>query len=229
MSRIVRFALRWFYLLAVVCCLSYLAAHLIQHSPWYQQHLYRQLVEGDGTERLEAAGALAQLGCEEYLLEALKCENPNVRTVARRALEHLWFTAAGDEAYHLTMTAYQEANQENHQTALAILNRLVEKFPGYAEGWNRRASVYWEMGQYDKSMTDCERTLKLNPQHYGAWQGIGICKLQAGDIAGACEALRQALRINPYDEPTRQSLRRCEELLRIYPHPSKMEKRFDLI
>jgi tetratricopeptide (TPR) repeat protein len=70
------------------------------------------------------------------------------------------------------------------------------------------------MGDYEKSMRDCERALKLNPNHYGAWQGLGVCELELGRLNEACEALRAALRITPHDEATLRSLQQCEKLLR---------------
>ena len=56
--------------------------------------------------------------------------------------------------------------------------------------------------------------LELNPNHYGAWQGMGVCRIKLGDIREACRCLRAALKILPYDEPTRNALKNCEELLR---------------
>ena len=147
-----------------------------------------------------------------------------VRVVARKALEFMWFNAAGEEAYHLTERAYKAAEKAEYKDALQLLNLLVEKFPTFAEGYNRRASVYWELGEYAKSIADSEQALKLNPNHYGAWQGIGVCRLKMGDVAEACRCLRAALKIVPYDSVTLQSLQRCEALLREKP-ASREDKR----
>ena len=112
---------------------------------------------------------------------------------------------------------------------LLLLDQVVEKYPTFAEGWNRRASVYWQMGEYGKSIADSRQTLILNPNHYGAWQGIGICRLKTGDVAEACRCLRAALKIVPYDEATRNSLERCEGLLRRSPQPTGKSQPMDLI
>ena len=163
------------------------------------------------------------------MLRALKSDSAEVRDLARRALEYLWFNAAGEEAYQLTQSAFQASEKGDRAGALKILNRLVERYPKFAEGWNRRASVHWELGAYDKSIADSERALALNPNHYGAWQGIGVCRLKQGDVAEACRCLRAALRIAPHDRVTRDSLRRCEELLRTRPEPRRDTKPMDLI
>jgi Tfp pilus assembly protein PilF len=69
----------------------------------------------------------------------------------------------------------------------------------------------------------------LNPNHYGAWQGIGVCQLQLGDVDGACRSLRLALKIAPYDADTRRSLEKCEELMRVLPRASDPRQRTDLL
>ena len=140
------------------------------------------------------------------------------------ATEYLWFNTAGDKAYKLLQEAYQAAEADENEKALEVLDRLTRQFPKFAEGWNRRAAVYWQMGQWAKSRADCERALALNPYHYGAWQGLGLARLQEGDVAEACRCLSAALRILPHDPATREALQRCEELRRSRPAPEPSAK-----
>lgn len=207
----------------------YLLIDLAQHSNWHKERLYQQLLTGKPEQQLRAASALAHFGGEKQLLAGLRAESPTVRDLAQRALEYVWFRAAGNRAHQVVEKAFEAAEREDFQTALKLLDRLVREYPRYAEGWNRRASVYWQMGQYEKSIADCEKTLALNPNHYGAWQGIGVCRVQLGSIAEACRCLRTALKINPYDDATRRCLQKCEELLRVVPATERPAKRTDLI
>lgn len=202
------------YGLIVLCCAGFLASQALRHSAWNQQRLYRQLLTGDATQQLHAASALACVGAQELLLAGLKADGANARAMAQRGLEYIWFHAAGDDAYSLLEAAYTAAHDQRLEQALALLGQLTQRFPNFAEGWNRRAAIYWELGDYAKSQADCARALELNPHHYGAWQGIGLCQLQQGDVAAACRSLRAALQILPHDEATRLSLNRCEALLR---------------
>jgi tetratricopeptide (TPR) repeat protein len=205
--------LRWFFVAVVSFSVAFCMMHYGRRTVWYKTHLYEQLVTGDSDERLHAASVLAEVGGEEQLLAALHVDIPEVHTMARRALEHLWFYAAGQRAYDLMQSAYAAAEEKNFGDALRILDLVTTEFPEYAEGWNRRAAVLWQLGQYEESMSDCEQALSLNPIHYGAWQGLGICHLQLGDLYEACQALRAALEILPHDDPTRESLERCEQLM----------------
>ena len=205
---------RWLILPVVVISGFYFSLYQLQHSNWYKQRLFQQLLAGDGQQRLRAASALAHFGAQEQLLAGLKADASETRDVARRALEYLWFTSAGRRANQLLEEAFQAAEKQDFQTALTLLDGLLRKFPNYAEGWNRRASLFWQMGEYEKSIADCQKAIALNPNHYGAWQGIGVCRVQLGDIAEACRCLRAALKISPFDDATRHCLEKCEELLR---------------
>src|SRR5688572_15270137 len=142
--------------------------------------MYQRLVSGTERQQLRAASALVYVRGEQQLLAALKLETAKTRQMAKRALEFSWFTAAGDEAQRKLHAAMTEAEEERYQEALEMLNKLIAKHPTFAEAWNQRASVYWKLGRHDESILDCERALVLNPNHYGAWQGMGICRLHLG-------------------------------------------------
>jgi tetratricopeptide (TPR) repeat protein len=126
----------------------------------------------------------------------------------------LWFHEAGSDAFRRAQSADRAVQQQKFSDALIILNRTTAEYPRFAEGWNRRAILYWEMGRYEQSLADCKRVVALNPNHFGAWQGMGLCQLQLGELDAAVRSLRVALKINPYNRSLQETLRRCEELLR---------------
>jgi len=215
--------------MAVTFCVGYLTVYFGRRTTWYKDYLYQQLLRGDDEQRLRAAGALALVGGERQLLDGLKADVPDVHNMARRGLEHLWSNAAGRKAYELMESAAQAIEKEDYKDALRILDRVTTRYPKYAEGWSQRASVLWQIDRYEEAMDDCARALELNPNHYGAWLGLGICHLQSGDVAEACRSLRAALEISPHDQAALKSLERCEEFLRSRPAPSKPKGRIDLL
>jgi tetratricopeptide (TPR) repeat protein len=221
--------LRWLCVGVVTAFCVYGGMEILHRTPWYRQRTLQKLYSGDPQAQLRAATILAHFKCQKELLLALRSDVDSARELGRRALEHIWFHEAGKDAYRLLQQANDAMEKKEHQRALAILDRMIDRYPTYAEAWNRRGSLYWELGDYEKSLADSERALALNPNHYGAMQGIGVCRLQLGDVAEACRYLRAALKILPYDDATRRSLGRCEELLRIFPSPSKKHKTHDVI
>ena len=88
-------------------------------------------------------------------------------------------------------------NQE-YGEALRLLDAIVTIFPEYAEGWNKRATVYWLKDDLGASMKDIQRTLALEPRHFGAISGMGLIFLGRGDQTGALQAFEEVLKINPY-------------------------------
>jgi len=213
----------------LVGCSSFLVFHFGQRTAWFKQYLYNRMLGGSESQRLRAASMLVQLGGQKQLIQALQLNEPGPREVAKKALEYLWFNAAGPEAFRLVEAAYRAAERDDLTNALSVLDGLVRKYPDFAEGWNQRASVFWRMGDYEKSIADSRRALALNPNHYGAWQGLGVCQLKLGEVAEACRSMRAAQRLLPHDEATKNALEQCEELLRRIAPVPKQGGQFEVI
>jgi tetratricopeptide (TPR) repeat protein len=82
--------------------------------------------------------------------------------------------------------------------ALPILDDIVARAPQWAEGWNKRATVLFLLGEYDRSLADIERVLALEPRHFGALAGLGYIRMNQGESRQALAALRRALAVNPF-------------------------------
>src|SRR5262245_64522400 len=82
--------------------------------------------------------------------------------------------------------------------AMPILDDIVARLPDWAEGWNKRATVLYLIGDYDRSLADCDRALALEPRHFGALAGIGLIHIQKYEPREALAAFRKALAVNPF-------------------------------
>ena len=87
----------------------------------------------------------------------------------------------------------------------------MRKKPDYAEGWNRRATVYYLAGDYRKSIADCDEVLKRNPRHFGALSGLGQIHLALADEEAALAWFRRALEVNPNMVGVEFNIRMLEE------------------
>jgi tetratricopeptide (TPR) repeat protein len=212
-KRPLSYFLRWALIMAVIGCTAHFSVQKFFHSPLFKRWMYQRLISGSEKQRVRAASALVYVRAEQQLLTALKLDEKKTRDLAKKALEFSWFTAAGDAAEKKLTQAMELIGEERYQEALEILDKLTSKHPTFAEAWNQRAAVYWKLGRHEDSILDCERTLVLNPNHYGAWQGMGICRLHLGEVSEACRCLREALKILPHDDATQDALRKCEDLL----------------
>ena len=82
--------------------------------------------------------------------------------------------------------------------ALPILDDIVARAPQWAEGWNKRATVLYLLGEHDRSLADIDRVLALEPRHFGALAGIGLIRMDKGESRQALAAFRRALAVNPF-------------------------------
>ncbi len=97
----------------------------------------------------------------------------------------------------LAQRADKAMEEERHEDALLFLNDLTRLAPDFAEGWNKRATVFFMQGAYGDSIDDIARTLALEPRHFGALSGLGIILDRLGDSKGALEAYRRAVELHP--------------------------------
>ena len=81
--------------------------------------------------------------------------------------------------------------------AVAFFTRVIDKNPNFAEGWNKRATVYYMLGKFDASMMDILETLKLEPRHFGAMDGMGLIFIHLEQFDKAIGIYEQMLEIFP--------------------------------
>lgn len=81
--------------------------------------------------------------------------------------------------------------------AIGIFSSLIEKAPDFAEAWNKRATIYFMIGDYTQSVEDVARTLALEPRHFGALSGLGQIELLRGNGDAALNAFERARAVHP--------------------------------
>ncbi len=208
------------YGLLAVFLVVYYSIYFVTHSEWNKERYYRQLMASSPEKKVPAAERLFELNGQSQLVRALKSNSGAVRQLALFELWKTWYHEAGDEAYQLTQATLTASKRKKYDLAFQVANRLLEKYPKFAEGWNRRAVLYWETGDYEKSISDCEKVVALNPNHFAAWEGMALCHFYLGELEEACRDLRIALRIHPHADDARLFLLQWEELLRKNPNRS---------
>ena len=88
-------------------------------------------------------------------------------------------------------------NDGDLAAANEAFERVVRLAPDFAEGWNKRATVRYFRGDFDGSVSDIQRTLALEPRHFGALSGLGLIYIALEQPEGAAKALEAALEIFP--------------------------------
>ena len=98
--------------------------------------------------------------------------------------------------------------------AVETFTKVIERKPEFAEAWNKRATVYFLIGEHEKSLKDCDEVMKRNPAHFGALAGYGQIYLRLDQPERALDYFRRALRVNPNLRGVAEMIPRLEQLLK---------------
>jgi tetratricopeptide (TPR) repeat protein len=131
--------------------------------------------------------------------------------VLENAIQAMWLRSGSPTADVLMKQAGEATEAKSYGPALAILDTVVELYPDFAEGWNRRATVHFLRGDYTSSLSDIEQVLALEPRHYGALSGLGAIEKERGNGRAALRALRRAKMINPNLDSIDDRIRELEQ------------------
>ena len=165
----------------------------------------------EGIERLGAIGRMADV---DALMRRLGDDDGDVREAATQAIWQVW-SRSGDAAIdQLFARGVEHMQQQSFDDALKVFDEIVRRKPAFAEGWNKRATVYFLLGQNERSLLDCDEVLKRNPRHFGALAGAGQIHLRLGHLKEALEFFERALKVNPNLDGIRQVIPLLEHRLR---------------
>lgn len=125
-------------------------------------------------------------------------------------IQRIWSQSGSPSMDLLLRRAGEAVAAEDYAAAIGHLSALTDHAPDFAEGWNARASAFYMLGEYTLAMADIERTLALEPRHFGALEGLAAILEEFGQPQLAREALRAAQEVNPHRPSVTENLERLE-------------------
>ncbi len=127
---------------------------------------------------------------------------------AEAEIQRRWMQSGSATIDLLMGWTQQSLAAKDYGRALDFLDQVVMLKPDFAEGWNRRATVYYLQDDYGKALSDLEKVLALQPRHFGALAGIGMIFSDIDRKADALAAFEKALALDPYlDAEIKESIR----------------------
>ena len=150
----------------------------------------------------------------DRLFEKLRRDiKPKSASATARMIWREW-SYSGSKSIDLLMSwAARAMRTNNNAKALDLLDQVVTLAPEYAEGWNRRATLYYTMSNYSSSLSDIERTLALEPRHFGALSGLAAILQRFNKPDEALETWYKVLEIYPANENAQKAVINLEEKL----------------
>lgn len=130
------------------------------------------------------------------------------------AIWEAWMQHDNADVERLLILGTRRMNSGEFPAAMLIFNELVESYPDFAEAWNKRATLYYLLGDFAAALADVEQTLALEPRHFGALSGAGLIYLQREELNAAREAFEALLEIHPNSSSGQANLELVQERLR---------------
>ena len=171
--------------------------------------------KGKAESRAVAAERLGTVGTMDdvkVLLNVLRDENEGLRALAEQSIWRIWARSGDASIDRLYERGIREMNEGSHIRAISTFTEIIKLKPDFAEGWNKRATLYFMTEQYDKSLEDCDEVMKRNPYHFGALAGYGHIHLEFNLPEQAIEYFKRALAINPNMGSIAKLIIRLQEL-----------------
>lgn len=147
---------------------------------------------------------------DQLFTELADADNPNWQRVE----QEIWgvWSHSGSAAMDLLLLRGRDALAAGQiEVAIEHLTALTDSAPDFAEGWNARATAYFQAGLYGPSVADIQRVLALNPRHFGALSGLGMILEELDYNENALTAYRELQAIHPNSRGIKDRILRLEE------------------
>ena len=203
-------------LLAALVSILLLTFTAAQSQGLSREQAVQSLSQADAQTRRDAASRLGEVGSmadAALLVKALRDPDEDTRNQAEQALWRIWARSGDPEVDRLYQTGIEQMNAGDLQRSIVTFTRIIELKPDFAEGWNKRATLYFLGGELRKSLADCDEVMKRNPYHFGALAGYAQIYARLEYYDRALEYSRRALKVNPNMDGVRRNIDLIERLL----------------
>tara|TARA_A100001011_G_C14083023_1_gene745309 strand:+ start:84 stop:692 length:609 start_codon:yes stop_codon:yes gene_type:complete len=152
----------------------------------------------------------------EDLLDDLEVTSSSLE--ASRIRAEIWRYWVKDHTYEknndLIASGLSHFYRGNYQKADQIFTKIILSDPNYVEGWNKRATIRYLLGDFQKSLEDINQVLTRQPRHFGAISGTALIHMQNLRYKKALDSYRLLERIDPNNDDSKRMIPMLEA--RIY-------------
>ena len=119
----------------------------------------------------------------------------------------IWGETNNQSSQQLYDLGNQLLKQRKYEQSLVIFTDLINKEPDFAEGWNKRATLHFLMGNFNESIQDINKTLALEPRHFGALDGLGQIQFKLNNFYESIKTYEKLLTIVPHSSSAKKMLK----------------------
>ncbi|MDN5787230.1 tetratricopeptide repeat protein [Pseudorhodobacter sp.] len=132
---------------------------------------------------------------------------------AARLEKQIWreWSKSGSASMDLLLQRGRDAmNAGDYDAAIEHLTALIDHAPEFAEGWDARATAYFQKGEFGPAVSDIVHVLALNPRHFGALTGFGRILEETDQVERALQVYQAVLAIHPHLDEVRDAVERLQ-------------------
>ena len=184
--------------------------------PLTREQALTEIKSEDLELRRRAAAWLGELGGPAdapALLGVLADPDEVVRVLAEHSVWQVWSRSGDKDIDGQFQVGVEQMSRGDGDAAVETFTRIIQRKPDFAEAWNKRATLYFLMGENEKSLHDCDEVMKRNPYHFGALSGYALIYIRLEYYDRALEYSRRALEVNPNIDGVRRNIDLLERLL----------------
>ena len=127
----------------------------------------------------------------------------------------LWSTHPTDEKLTSILDEGSRLVQDRQLArAINVFTEVIKLDPTWAEAWNKRATVFYMVGEFDKSQDDIDKVLELEKRHFGALAGQGMVNIQLKNYDKAKRSYQKVQEIYPAMKSPKVMIEQIEELIK---------------
>ena len=151
----------------------------------------------------------------DNLFSELKKNNPAVSKNIEQKIWTLWSTHPSDDKLTSILNEGSRLMQDKDLfRAILVFTEVIEMDPTWAEAWNKRATVYYMIGEFEKSQSDINKVLNLEKRHFGALAGQGLVNIQLKNYEKAILSYQMVEKIYPTMRSPKIMIKQIQDLIK---------------
>jgi len=149
------------------------------------------------------------------LFKELKIDNPIITSEVEQKIWKIWSTHPKKNDLTLMLSKGSSlVNKDQLNEAVNIFTKVIDLDPSWAEAWNKRATVLYLLGEFEKSQNDIDKVLELEERHFGALAGQGLVNIQLKNYEKAILSYEKAQKIYPSMKSPKIMIKEIEKLIK---------------
>jgi len=149
------------------------------------------------------------------LFTDLKKNNPTLSSSVERQIWLLWSTHPSNKKLTSMLLEGSRLMQDRQlNRAINVFTEAIALDPAWAEAWNKRATVFYMVGEFQKSQDDIDKVLELEKRHFGALAGQGLVNIQLKNYDKAKKSYQMVEEIHPAMKSPKFMIEQIEELIK---------------